>query len=210
MDLSITTLLFYGFSLLVLFSALMVIISRNPVHSVLFLIFTFFNAAGLLLLLGAEYIAMTLVIVYVGAVAVLFLFVVMMMDVDFATWREGFSKRLPFGISLALALAVQLLLIFYASSVSEMSNQAGSSEAGAKIMQTTTNTEAIGMVLYTQYSYVFILAGLVLLVAMMGAIILTLRHTEGVKKQNIAKQLGRTRAEGVALVQAQSGKGVEL
>jgi NADH-quinone oxidoreductase subunit J len=200
----IVTLLFYGFAFLVLFSALMVISVRNPVHSVLFLIFTFFNAAGLMVLLGAEYIAMTLVIVYVGAVAVLFLFVVMMMDVDFATWREGFAKRLPFGISLALALAMQFLLIFYASSIN------GEIVKQANQVQNLTNTEMIASVLYTDYSYVFILAGLVLLVAMLGAIILTLRHTEGVKKQNIAKQLNRKRADGVALVQAQSGKGVEL
>ncbi len=198
----IVTLLFYGFAFLVLFSSLMVIAVRNPVHSVLFLIFTFFNAAGLMVLLGAEYIAMTLVIVYVGAVAVLFLFVVMMMDVDFATWREGFAKRLPFGISLALALAMQLLLIFYASS--NVAPAIGNAPA------TITNTEAIGQVLYTQYSYVFVLAGLVLLVAMMGAIILTLRHTEGVKKQDISKQLSRKRSDGVELVQVESGKGVEL
>lgn len=205
MDFSLVTLIFYVFSFLVLFSAVMVISVRNPVHSVLFLIFTFFNAAGLMVLLGAEYIAMTLVIVYVGAVAVLFLFVVMMMDVDFATWREGFAKRLPLGLSLAVALAAQLLLIL---SVSFPSGEPNLSPERA--VSGVTNAEAIGRVLYTDYAYPFILSGLVLLVAMLGAIILTLRHGQGVKKQSISKQLRRSRAQAVSLVQVESGKGVEL
>jgi NADH-quinone oxidoreductase subunit J len=206
MDISVVTLMFYVFSFLVLFSAVMVVSVRNPVHSVLFLIFTFFNAAGLMILLGAEYIAMTLVIVYVGAVAVLFLFVVMMMDVDFATWREGFVKQLPLGLSLALALVMQLLLIFY---VSFPQGELLSLPEKA-VISNITNAEAIGQVLYTDYAYPFILSGLVLLVAMLGAIILTLRHTEGVKKQQISKQLRRTRAQSIDLLQVESGKGVEL
>lgn len=201
----IVTLLFYAFSFMVLFSSVMVISVRNPVHSVLFLIFTFFNAAGLFILISAEYLAMTLVIVYVGAVAVLFLFVVMMMDVDFATWRQGFVKKLPLGITVALALFSQLCLIFYASSMNNFSPL-----LNKNIEQKFTNAEDIGMVLYTDYAYVFILSGLVLLVAMLGAIILTLRHSEVVKKQNITKQLRRTRDEAVALVKVESGKGVEI
>jgi NADH-quinone oxidoreductase subunit J len=201
----IVTLLFYAFSFMVLFSAMMVISVRNPVHSVLFLIFTFFNAAGLLVLISAEYLAMTLVIVYVGAVAVLFLFVVMMMDVDFATWRQGFTKKMPLGITIALALFSQLCLVFYASSMGDSLPLLNNNQD-----QKITNAEAIGMVLYTDYAYVFIVAGLVLLVAMLGAIILTLRHSESVKKQNITKQLMRTRTEAVALVKVESGKGVEI
>jgi NADH-quinone oxidoreductase subunit J len=205
MQIPIITLLFYAFAFMVLFSAIMVVSVRNPVHSVLFLIFTFFNAAGLLVLMSAEYLAMTLVIVYVGAVAVLFLFVVMMMDVDFATWRQGFIKRLPLGIAVALALFSQLCLIFYASYINE-----SHPELPKDLTNAVNNTEAIGMILYTDYAYPFILSGLVLLLAMLGAIILTLRHSEIVKKQNISKQLMRRRDEGVALVQAESGKGVEI
>lgn len=193
--------LFYFFALLVIFSATKVISSRNPVHSVLFLIFTFFNAAGLFVLIGAEYLAMTLVIVYVGAVAVLFLFVVMMMNVDFAKWREGFSKQLPAALLVAAFLFINLGSIFYASRLSiPVSNN--------DEVQVLTNTEAIGMVLYTDYAIIFLIAGLVLLVAMIGAIVLTLRHSVSVKRQNISKQLMRKRAEGIELVTVESGKGV--
>lgn len=206
MDFSIVTLLFYCFSFLVLFAAVMVVSVKNPVHSVLFLIFTFFNAAGLFVLLGAEYIAMTLVIVYVGAVAVLFLFVVMMLNIDFATWREGYAKRLPLGIAIAIALLTQLFLIFYASNTVNPINNAKANIVNSK----QTNTEMIGSVLYTEYSYIFILSGLVLLVAMIGAIILTLRHSDNVKKQDINKQVSRKRSDSIELLQVQSGKGVDL
>jgi NADH-quinone oxidoreductase subunit J len=208
MELPILDILFYFFACLVLFSAIMVIAARNPVHSVLFLIFTFFNAAGLFVLLGAEYLAMTLVIVYVGAVAVLFLFVVMMMDIDFAKWREGFIKQLPVGIVVALLLFISLGSIFYAASLNEGGKAAVTSAIPSP--DKVTNTEAIGQILYTDYAYVFLVSGLVLLVAMIGAIVLTLRHREAVKHQNISKQLRRTRKESVELVDAPSGQGVSL
>ncbi len=206
MELTLLDILFYAFAALVVFSALMVVSASNPVHSVLFLIFTFFNASGLFVLLGAEYLAMTLVIVYVGAVAVLFLFVVMMMNIDFAQGRQGFSKQLPVGVFVALVMFINLGAIFYASIVSAPKVVA----AKTPILEpdTLTNTEALGQVLYTDYAYVFLLSGLVLLVAMIGAIVLTLRHSEGVKRQNISKQLMRKRSEGVTLVNVKSGQGV--
>ncbi len=209
MEFSVLNALFYLFALLVVFSAIMVIAARNPVHSVLFLIFTFFNAAGLLVLLGTEYLAMTLVIVYVGAVAVLFLFVVMMMDIDFAKWREGFSKQLPIGIGVALVLFTQLGAIFYASILAE--EQVALVEKIVDLDQPPlTNAEEIGMVLYTDYAYMFLLSGLVLLVAMIGAIVLTLRHRPVVKRQDVMKQLARRRDEGVELVDVEPGQGVSL
>ncbi len=198
----IPDLLFYFFGFLVLFSAVMVISARNPVHSVLFLIFTFFNAAGLFVLLGAEYLAMTLVIVYVGAVAVLFLFVVMMMDIDFAKWREGFIKQLPVGIALALMLCVSLGAVIYAASLHDSTIPSPT--------LSVTNTQAIGNVLYTRYAYPFLLSGLVLLVAMVGAIVLTLRHRTEVKRQNISRQLQRKRGESVELVDVSPGQGLSL
>lgn len=212
MELPITSLLFYGFTLLVLFSAIMVVSARNPVHAVLFLIFAFFNAAGLLVLLGAEYLAMTLVIVYVGAVAVLFLFVVMMMDIDFASWRQGFSRLMPLGLSVALALLIQISAVFYTSvlvrehSGSVIFREGSFDPAGSDV----TNAEAIGLVLYTDYAYAFLLSGMVLLVAMVGAIVLTLRQRGGVRRQRISRQLARTRAEAVGLVNVKPGEGVSL
>jgi NADH-quinone oxidoreductase subunit J len=193
--------LFYFFAFLVIFSAVKVISARNPVHSVLFLIFTFFNASGLFVLIGAEYLAMTLVIVYVGAVAVLFLFVVMMMNVDFARWREGFSKQLPIALIIGGILFVNLGSIFYASRLSIASPV-------DKEVSEITNTEAIGQVLYTDYAAIFIISGIILLVAMIGAIVLTLRQSGNVKRQNISKQLMRKRSEGVELVTVETGKGV--
>jgi NADH-quinone oxidoreductase subunit J len=207
METSILNLLFYAFAFLVLFSAVMVISARNPVHSVLFLIFTFFNAAGLFVLLGAEYLAMTLVIVYVGAVAVLFLFVVMMMDIDFAKWREGFIRQLPLGVALALVLMLSLGAVFYAATLHDVPRVASSPLPAPDAV---TNTEAIGRVLYTDFAYPFLVSGLVLLVAMIGAIVLTLRERSTVKRQNIGKQLRRTRDEGVGLVDAPKGQGVTL
>ena len=198
----IPTLVFYLFAAVVIFSALMVISSRNPVHSVLFLILAFFNAAGLFVLLGAEYIAMTLVIVYVGAVAVLFLFVVMMLNVNFEELREGFLKYLPIGALVAATLFGELVLIFYFS----LAFPAAFAPA-AQPIPATTNTQAIGNVLYTWYLYPFQMAGIILLIAMIGAIVLTLRHRPDVRRQKISQQLSRKRKDSVELVKVQPGQG---
>lgn len=200
--------MFYLFSALTLASAVMVISSRNPVHSVLFLIFAFFNAAGLFVLLGAEYIAMTLIIVYVGAVAVLFLFVVMMLDVNFTELRQGFLRYLPLGGSVALVLLAELVLLF-SRSMAPLSGRAPVSQPVPDAAQ-IGNTEAIGRVLYTDYVYLFQISGLILLVAMIGAIVLTLRPRAGVRRQSVSQQLARRREEGVALVKVKPGEGVHL
>jgi NADH-quinone oxidoreductase subunit J len=182
----------------------MVVIVKNPVHSVLFLIFAFFNAAGLFVLLGAEFIAMLLVIVYVGAVAVLFLFVVMMLNVDYQELRVGFAKYLPIGVLIALAMMAELFMTISYS----VANKAGISEAASPIVQGVGNTTSIGLLLYTKYAYAFELSGMVLLVAMIGAISLTGRTRQGVRKQSVVKQVSRSRAESVEIVKVQSGKGV--
>ena len=194
---------FYIFSALLVLSALMVISLRNTVHSVLFLIFAFFNAAGLFILLGAEFIAMTLVIVYVGAVAVLFLFVVMMLNINISQVKQGFTKNLPLGITLSLILA-GLFFLAITNSVAMLPSPAG--ELNAPI----TNTEMIGLVLYTNYFYVFQVAGIILLVAMVGAIVLTLTHAKNVKRQDIMKQVMRTKEESIELVDVEVGKGVKI
>jgi NADH-quinone oxidoreductase subunit J len=195
---------FYVLAAIAVISAFAVIAARNPVHSVLFLILTFFTAAGLFVLLGAEFLAMLLVVVYVGAVAVLFLFVVMMLDVDFAELKQGFLSYLPIGAIIALALFAELALV---ASASMSAN--GAPIAVAPSGQTEiTNAEAIGLVLYTDYLLVFQLAGLVLLVAMIGAIVLTLRHRPGVRKQDISAQVGRKRSEGVELKDIRPGQGL--
>lgn len=184
----------------------MVIASRNPVHSVFFLIFAFFNAAGLFLLLGAEYLAMTLVIVYVGAVAVLFLFVVMMLNINFAELREGFLPYLKLGLGIAGLIFAELAFVFY---ISLTSPQAIAPVANAAPdASEVTNTHALGQILYTDYLYPFQIAGLILLVAMIGAITLTLRHRPGVRRQRIARQVARTKAQGVEVVKVGSGQGV--
>lgn len=182
-------------------SAFLVVMSKNPVHSVLFLILTFFTAAGLFVLLGAEFLAMLLVVVYVGAVAVLFLFVVMMLDVDFSQLREGFVRYLPIGAAVAVALAVEMVLVSQAVAT----RGAAATAAGASWPAGWTNTELLGRVLYTDYVYYFEAAGMVLLVAMIGAIVLTLRHKPHIKRQNIAAQTARTPATGMAIV-----KGVKI
>jgi NADH-quinone oxidoreductase subunit J len=184
-------------------SAFAVIAARNPVHSVLFLILTFFTSAGLFVLLGAEFLAMLLVVVYVGAVAVLFLFVVMMLDVDFVELKQGFLEYMPVGALVALALLGELGLV--ASAAMSANGAPIALGAGASAV---TNAEAIGQVLYTDYVLVFQLAGLVLLVAMIGAIVLTLRHRPGVKKQDIAAQVGRRRSEAVELKDIKPGQGL--
>jgi NADH-quinone oxidoreductase subunit J len=195
---------FYVLATIAVISAFAVIAARNPVHSVLFLILTFFTSAGLFVLLGAEFLAMLLVVVYVGAVAVLFLFVVMMLDVDFAELKQGFLSYMPIGALIAVALFAEIFLV----------SQAALSTGGAPIalapeqVSEVTNAEAIGRVLYTDYLLVFQMAGLVLFVAMVGAIVLTLRHRVGVRKQDIAAQVGRRRSEAVELKDVRPGQGL--
>ncbi len=195
---------FYVLAAVAIVSAIAVISARNPVHSVLFLILTFFTAAGLFVLLGAEFLAMLLVVVYVGAVAVLFLFVVMMLDVDFVELKQGFLSYLPVGFLIALALLGELGLVAVAATSANGAPLAIAPEGVSEI----TNAEAIGQVLYTQYLLVFQLAGLILFVAMIGAIVLTLRHRPGVKKQDIAAQVGRRRSQAVELKDIRPGQGL--
>ncbi len=195
---------FYMFASVTIASAVMVIASRNPVHSVLFLILAFVNAAGLFLLMGAEFLAMILVVVYVGAVAVLFLFVVMMLDVDFAELRQGFLQYLPIGLVVGFIFLLQLTLVLGTWVIDPGALKAGTSPIPADI----TNTEALGLVLYTKYVYYFQAAGLVLLVAMIGAIVLTLRHKDGVKRQDVAAQVARTKATAMEVRKVPSRTGV--
>ncbi len=199
----IPTILFYLFSAAVVGSAVMVIASRNPVHSVFFLILAFFNSAGLFLLLGAEYLAMTLVIVYVGAVAVLFLFVVMMLDVNFAELRQGFLRYLPVGLIIA-GLVFGELLLAYSKSIQNTDTLMAASNATPDAV---TNTRALGQILYTKYVYLFQVSGLVLLVAMIGAITLVLRSRPGVRRQKVAHQLARQPEDCMTIVQVKTGEG---
>jgi NADH-quinone oxidoreductase subunit J len=200
------TIMFYLFAVIAVASGVMVVSARNPVHSVLFLILAFFNAAGLFVLLGAEFLAMILVIVYVGAVAVLFLFVVMMLDIDFAELRSGVMRYLPIGALIGFILLAELMLIFgswvIAPGIAGLA-AAPLPPAGAAV----TNTRALGDLLYTRYIFAFQTAGLILLVAMIGAIVLTLRQREGVRHQSISQQLARTREEAVAVVKVPLGGG---
>jgi NADH-quinone oxidoreductase subunit J len=198
------TLFFYLFSLVAVASALLVITSKNPVHSVLYLILCFFNAAGLFILMGAEFLAMILVVVYVGAVAVLFLFVVMMLDVDFVQLREGMLKYLPIGAMIGLLVLVELVMVFATWTMVPDALKS----AAVPVTSSVTNTQALGEVLYTKYFYFFQSAGLILLVAMIGAIVLTLRHKTGVKRQVIADQVARGPATAVEVVKVKSGKGI--
>ncbi|CEJ13214.1 NADH-quinone oxidoreductase subunit J [Phreatobacter sp. AB_2022a] len=197
-------LFFYLFAAVLVACAFMVIASRNPVHSVLFLILAFVNAAGLFVLMGAEFLAMILVVVYVGAVAVLFLFVVMMLDVDFAELRQGFLQYLPVGILLGLVLVAELLMVLGSWAIGGGTPRT----VVAPIPTNVTNAEALGQVLYTQYLFYFQASGLVLLVAMIGAIVLTLRHKEGVKRQNPAAQSARTPETAIEVVKVKSGQGI--
>ena len=197
-------LFFYLFSVVLVGSAVMVIASRNPVHSVLFLILAFVNASGLFILLGAEFLAMILVVVYVGAVAVLFLFVIMMLDVDFAALREGFLEYLPVGLLVGAIFLAELLLVAGGWVI----NPTVAKTITAPIPGNVSNTEAIGLVLYTTYIHYFQIAALVLLVAMIGAIVLTLRHKANVKRQNISVQNARTKAAAMAVRQVPSGQGL--
>jgi NADH-quinone oxidoreductase subunit J len=199
---------FYFFAAILLAAASMVIFSRNPVHSVLWLIVAFFNAAGLMVLIGAEFIAMLLVIVYVGAVAVLFLFVVMMLDIDFAELRAGFAKNLPLGLLLAIILVVELVLGLGAYRAGAV--QLGVADAAATAAANVPNIEAIGALLYSKYVFLFETAGLILLVAMIGAIVLTHRPARGTRGQNISQQNQRRPQDSVRNVNQPSGQGVEL
>jgi NADH-quinone oxidoreductase subunit J len=195
---------FYFFSAVMIASAFMVISARNPVHSVLFLILAFVNAAGLFLLLGAEFLAMILVVVYVGAVAVLFLFVVMMLDVDFAELKQGFQRNLPIGATIGGIVLLELIFCVGAWSV----GGAAATRVTTPVPPGLSNTAALGRVLYTQYMYLFEAAGLILLVAMVGAIILTLRHKRGVRRQKIELQNERTAKSAVELKKQPSRAGV--
>ena len=197
---------FYLFAFIMLASAVMVVAARNPVHSVLFLILAFFNAAALFLLAGAEFLGLILLVVYVGAVAVLFLFVVMMLDVDFAELKHGALKYAPIGALVGIIVAVELIVVFVgmhlAPSVAEHVTQP------MPDLAQRTNTEALGDILYTNYVFYFQLAGLVLLVAMIGAIVLTLRHKTGVKRQSIAVQVARRPEDAIEIKKVESGKGI--
>jgi NADH-quinone oxidoreductase subunit J len=200
----VAALFFYLFASVAIASAVMVISSRNPVHSVLFLILCFFNAAGLFILLGAEFLAMILVLVYVGAVAVLFLFVVMMLDVDFVQLRQGMLNYLPVGGTIGLIVLVELALVVGTWAISSEALTAAAAPSSGAV----TNTEALGQILYTKYVYFFQAAGLVLLVAMIGAIVLTLRHKQGVKRQNVSAQVARNPATAVEVVKVKPGQGI--
>ncbi len=202
----IQALVFYLFAAVMVASAAMVITARNPVHSVLFLILAFFNAAGLFVLMGAEFLAMILVVVYVGAVAVLFLFVVMMLDIDFVALREGFLRYVPIGLMVGLVFLAELVLIGSAWVFAPETADAVTLPIPSPA--TVSNTHALGQVIYTRYFYVFQAAGLVLLVAMIGAIVLTLRERPGVRRQQIAQQIGRRREEAVELVKMPPRTGV--
>ncbi len=197
-------LFFYLFAAVCVASAFMVIASRNPVHSVLFLILAFVNAAALFVIAGAEFLAMILIVVYVGAVAVLFLFVVMMLDVDFVELRQGFLIYLPFAAVLGFVFLVELISVGFLWIISPTATKALASPIAANV----TNTQALGLVLYTRYVYYFEVAGLVLLVAMIGAIVLTLRHKVNVKRQSIAAQNARTKAAAIEIRQVRPGQGI--
>jgi NADH-quinone oxidoreductase subunit J len=197
-------LFFYLFAGVCVASAVMVVASRNPVHSVLYLILAFVNAAGLFVMLGAEFLAMILIVVYVGAVAVLFLFVVMMLDVDFAELRRGAAQYLPFGAAIGIVFAFELVAAVWGWSLGPSATQAITAPSPAGV----TNTEALGRVLYTQYVYFFQGAGMVLLVAMVGSIVLTLRHKAKVRRQSIAAQVARTKATAIEIIKVRSGQGL--
>jgi len=196
----INAIFFYLFAGVCIASAVMVVTSRNPVHSVLFLILAFVNAAGLFVLLGAEFLAMILIVVYVGAVAVLFLFVVMMLDVDFAELRQGFLNYLPVGALVGAVLLAELLVVVGGWAI-------GPGVAKPAPTESVGNTVALGLVLYTRYFYFFQAAGLILLVAMIGAIVMTLQHKQ-VKRQNIAEQVARRPATAIDLVKIKPGQGL--
>ncbi len=198
---------FYLFSSITVLSALMVISAKNPVHSVLFLILCFVTTSGLFVLLGAEFLAMILVVVYVGAVAVLFLFVVMMLDINFVKLREGFLQYLPFGALLGIVLFCELGILFLTDKLSVMSFVKFSN---FPVFSDTENTKDLGSVLYTDYFYLFQLSGLILLVAMIGSIVLTLRERGGVKKQNISEQINVSSLNAIEKKKLKLGEGINV
>ena len=200
----LSALAFYLFAAILVFSGVMVVTARNPVHSVLFLILAFFNAAGLFVLLGAEFLAMILVVVYVGAVAVLFLFVVMMLDINFTALRRGIKQHLALGLSVGIVLLAEL--IFSAKALAPQ--VVAHTQAIAAAAAGATNTQALGAILYTRYIYAFEGSGLILLVAMIGAIVLTHRQRAGVRRQTIANQISRSRAETIEVVKVPTGHGI--
>jgi len=201
----IQALAFYMFASIAVASAVMVISARNPVHSVLFLILAFFNSAGLFVLLGAEFLAMILVLVYVGAVAVLFMFVVMMLDINFVELRQGFLQYLPLGGIIGLLMLAELLVVVGGPALTPLAAAGGSVPAPPAAL---TNTEALGVLIYTHYIYLFQAAGMILLVAMIGAIVLTHRTRKGVRKQRIADQIARRAEETIELIKVEPGKGI--
>jgi NADH-quinone oxidoreductase subunit J len=200
----IVALFFYLFAGICVASAFMVIAARNPVHSVLYLILAFVNAAGLFVMLGAEFLAMILIVVYVGAVAVLFLFVVMMLDVDFAELKQGALQYLPVGLLIGGIFLAELLLVVGAWAIGPGVPQAITAPIAAK----TSNIEVIGLVLYTRYAYFFEVAGFILLVAMIGAIVLTLQHRVRVRRQDVPTQNARTPATAMTIVKVRTGQGL--
>ena len=204
----IQVIAFYLFAFFVIVSGVFTIASRNPVHSVLWLILAFFNAAGLMVLVGAEFIAMLLVIVYVGAVAVLFLFVVMMLDIDFAELRAGFVKNFPLGIAIALVLLAELVLGIGAYRAGAL--ELGTPDGSAATLPGESNIESIGALLYGRYLFLFETAGIILLVAMVGAIVLTIRERKDTRPQNVARQNARRPWEAIVNMRPEVGKGVEL
>lgn len=202
----ITALAFYLFAITAVGAGMLVVLARNPVHSVLWLILSFFSSAGLFILMGAEFVAMLLAIVYVGAVAVLFLFVVMMLDVDFTELKGGMAKYMPFGLLIGLILLIELGLVYghwtYADEAQSLRAAVTPNIADAH------NTQALGELIYTDYIYLFQAAGLILLVAMIGAIVLTLRHREDVKRQNVMEQMSRDPKKAIELQDVKSGQGL--
>jgi NADH-quinone oxidoreductase subunit J len=199
----IETIVFYLFATMTVASGVMVVSARNPVHSVLFLILAFFNSAGLFVLMGAEFLAMVLVIVYVGAVAVLFLFVVMMLDENFAELRAGFTRYLPIGAVIGLILLLELVFVLGSGALHIETSEL----ALAPLREEVSNTEALGDLLYTRYIYLFEAAGVILLIAMVGAIVLTHRARAGVKKQQIARQVARDARTSIEIKDVRPGEG---
>lgn len=201
------SLTFYFFSFVAVLSALMVISSKNPVHSVLFLILSFINASGLFILLGAEFLAMILIIIYVGAVAILFLFVVMMLDINFIKFREGFLQYLPFGILLGMVLLLELSIVYFSET---FKNNSLVNYYTVPQIKEIENTKEIGLVLYTKYFYLFQISGIILLVAMIGAIVLTLRNRSDVKKQDVDKQNKISSSKSIEKKKITLGSGINV
>lgn len=197
---------FYAFSIIVVIAGLMTVMSRNPVHSVLWLILSFLSSAGLFVLLGAEFVAMLLIIVYVGAVAVLFLFVVMMLDVDFAALRGEMARYMPLALLIGVVILMQLTLAFGAWQFAEESE--GLRQSVTPALEDVHNTAALGQLIYTDYILLFQLSGLILLVAMIGAIVLTMRHRKDVKRQNVVAQMHRDPAKAMEVIDVKPGQGL--